>query len=896
MAENLPDPDLRSGPMAAEHMEGRRLGGFELIELLGEGSYGSVWRARQVRLERDVAVKVLDPVVARDPTAARRFEREGRAAASLDHPAIVPVYEAGDDDGLYYLAMRLVSGTTLADVIDAEAPLDRRRVAELLGPIGDALDAAHRAGLIHRDVKPANILLEAEQPYLSDFGIAASAREIGRYTTGSIGTAEYMAPEQARGEEIDHRADLYALGCVAYHALTGVSPFRRDDVVSTLLAHTADPVPPTGHGDLDAFFARALAKKPADRFGSGTELVRALAGGAAVEPPPAHEAEPTGRRPVGWIVAAVVAVVAFVIAGVVVANRDDSGGTTDATVVATDPVASDPPVTDPVSTEPAGTEPVVPAPSDPPVTEPTATDPPAVRTGGNLAVGTTLELDDLNPHSNIDMSKVLGEWVLPVMYAVDTNLDANPSLALGPPVAEDGDPRSLLWAIRDDVVWDDGSRVTTADIEATWAYVSGAGSNATNLLLYETLTDVTAVDDTTVRLTFSEPNGAAYLLFSTIHPVIKASAWEDHLAGGGSAADFLVDGVDFSAGPYRLAPPRNEGEIELVPNPEWSGEPGPALERIEFSGFGSPEALIEALDVGQLDLIWVDTVDSDDFRDADAIAGVETVPGTSEFSVQLTFNSRSPILADPVVRQAIVLAIDRVGVADTAVGRKMDSIVDPLDSLVFLPGQRGNGSPFDIEQDRAAAADLLDAAGWVEPDGGGVRQREGQPLELDFALINTADNVNSAVAIDADLEELGFEVNSVPGTVDQVDARVAAGDFDLLLQVRIFNSDPIATGVVFGTGGCPAVIDGCNGTGVNVGAFSDAEVDAQLAAANEIVDPDERLAAYADIDQRLTDVVAAVPLFVRPAFAAHSDDVTGVVMAPNRGPLASLADWAFVAG
>ena len=202
-----------------------------------------MWRARQLRLDRDVAVKVLDPLVARDPTAARRFEREGRAAASLDHPSIVPVYEAGDDDGLYYLAMRIVDGETLADLIDREAPLPPARVLELLAPIADALDAAHASGLIHRDVKPANILIEHGRPYLADFGIAASARELGRYTTGSIGTAEYMAPEQARGDDLDHRSDLYALGCVAYHALTGRSAFARDDIVATLLAHSVDPVP-----------------------------------------------------------------------------------------------------------------------------------------------------------------------------------------------------------------------------------------------------------------------------------------------------------------------------------------------------------------------------------------------------------------------------------------------------------------------------------------------------------------------------------------------------------------------------------------------------------------------------------------------------------------------------
>ncbi|MFV1991527.1 MAG: serine/threonine-protein kinase, partial [Acidimicrobiales bacterium] len=242
-------------PMASEDLAGRRIGGFELIEPLGEGAYASVWRAKQLRLDREVAVKVLDPLLARNPYAARRFEREGRAAAKLDHPNIVPVYEAGEDEGIVYLAMRLVEGDTLEDRLESGPDLGRRELVSLLRPVAAALDHAHEHDLVHRDVKPSNILLGPNTVWLADFGIAATTRDVGRYTTGSIGTADYMAPEQASGGEIDRRADVYSLACTAWHALMENPPFAGTDLVATLLAHASEPIPSTGNNELDAVFA-----------------------------------------------------------------------------------------------------------------------------------------------------------------------------------------------------------------------------------------------------------------------------------------------------------------------------------------------------------------------------------------------------------------------------------------------------------------------------------------------------------------------------------------------------------------------------------------------------------------------------------------------------------------
>ncbi|MFK8022476.1 MAG: ABC transporter substrate-binding protein [Ilumatobacter sp.] len=885
--------------MTADELRGRRLGGFELTEPLGEGSFGSVWRARQIRLDRDVAVKVLDPLVARDPVAARRFEREGRAAASLDHPSIVPVYEAGDDDGLYYLAMRLVDGETLAAAIDREAPMLVERVVAVLTPIAAALDAAHATGLIHRDVKPANILIEDGRPYLGDFGIAASARELGRYTTGSIGTAEYMSPEQARGEPVDHRSDLYALGCVAYHALTGRSPFARQDVVSTLMAHSTDELPSVGDQRLDDFFTQALAKEAAGRFASGAELIAAMSGSASAGERPASPTPARSGRPRRSLIAAAACVVVLVIGALAFARRADAPSAATTTAITNDSTPSvDEEAEDSVATAAPEPSTVVPstqvAADGVPVSSEVPAAASALRRGGSVAVGTTLDLSNPNPHASRDAAKILAEWTLPVMYRIDAQLDPEPSLATGPPRADPDDPLVLTWSIRDDRSWEDGTPVTTADIVATHEYLVAADTSAVSTSLYDSVATVTALDATTVQLQLSEPNGAAYLLFSTIHPIIKNAAWREHLGRGETAATFLVDGVDFAAGPYQLAARQNPGEIALARNPGWTGDEV-ALDRVDFAFYPDSAALVEAQQSGQVDVIWVDDVDRTEVRDAEALADTTVLTDASDIAVQLSMNLRSEPLMDPLVRRAILHAIDRAAVADTAVGRKTGTNVEPWNSLVFAPDQRGNDQPFADIFDVDEANRLLDEAGWLRPDETVFRRKDGQDLALTIVLLSDSDSINTAIAIEEALQGIGIDITGTPASSEFTSERMNAGAFDLLLQFRVFNNDPVATALSFATDACPVSIEGCSGDGVNFGAFSSAEVDAVFDQVDRINDPLERRNAYAEIDRLLLDAVPAVPLYVEPAFSAHRDDIAGIVMAPNVGPMSSLDDWGFLA-
>lgn len=329
-------------PVLEHDLPGQTLDGYRVGKPVGRGAYAWVFEANQLSLDRGVALKVLDPLVARDPDAANRFDREGRAAARLDHPAIVDVHHAGTSEGLHFLAMRLIRGPGLDVVLRARGALRPEDALAVLRRIAAALDHAHARDVVHRDVKPSNILLERGelgQAWLGDFGIAVVVRMASTLSTATVGTASYMAPEQADSRRIGPAADQYSLACVAYEMLTGRVPFEGEDAVAVLLAHARDPVPPTGSGPLDAVFARALAKEPAGRYRDVAEFVRALDDAlrlpVAVGPTtpmrtPAHapvppRAELRSPRRLWWYTGGAAAVVTAVVALVFLLRYPDSG-------------------------------------------------------------------------------------------------------------------------------------------------------------------------------------------------------------------------------------------------------------------------------------------------------------------------------------------------------------------------------------------------------------------------------------------------------------------------------------------------------------------------------------------------------------------------------------------
>ncbi|MFN8111017.1 MAG: serine/threonine-protein kinase [Thermoleophilia bacterium] len=274
-------------------MIGRVLEGYRIDAELGRGGQAVVYRATQLSLQRVVALKVVTPTISADDTFLQRFRREGIAAASLEHPNIIPVYEAGDADGLAFLAMKFVDGPSLDAVMRGAGGITPQRSMFVVGQVADALDHAHARGLVHRDVKPANILLDSsDHAYLTDFGLTRAIEGSRLTQSGTwMGTLEYVAPEQIRGEEVTGAADRYALAVVAYECLTGHGVFNGTDRAALLYAHVHEPpVPPTGRRPdlgtaVDAVFARALDKDPARRHDTAaafaSELETALQAGPA---------------------------------------------------------------------------------------------------------------------------------------------------------------------------------------------------------------------------------------------------------------------------------------------------------------------------------------------------------------------------------------------------------------------------------------------------------------------------------------------------------------------------------------------------------------------------------------------------------------------------------------
>ncbi|WP_020522772.1 Stk1 family PASTA domain-containing Ser/Thr kinase [Catelliglobosispora koreensis] len=347
--------------------QARLLGGrYQVGELLGYGGMAEVHRGRDLRLGRDVAIKLLRTDLARDETFQMRFRREAQNAAALNHPAIVSVYDTGEEraqtgEALPYIVMEFVAGRTLKEVLAAEGRIMPRRALEITADICAALEFSHRHGIIHRDIKPGNVMLTPNgQVKVMDFGIAralASGATTMTQTSAVIGTAQYLSPEQARGEAVDARSDVYAAGCVLFELLCGHPPFVGDSPVAVAYQHVReDPPPPSNSNrdvtpDIDSVVLKALAKNPVNRYQSAGEMradvLRAAAGRPVLATPllredetsqmssaqragtgrntPARVGDARRRKASGWVIAALstlgVLAVAALTTGLILANR-----------------------------------------------------------------------------------------------------------------------------------------------------------------------------------------------------------------------------------------------------------------------------------------------------------------------------------------------------------------------------------------------------------------------------------------------------------------------------------------------------------------------------------------------------------------------------------------------
>lgn len=367
---------------------GQQIADYEIDSIGGEGGMGTVYKATQRSLGRTVALKIISQEIAQTPEYRERFLREARLAASVDHPHVVSVYDVGDDDGHLWLAMQWIDGRDLRSLVATFGPRLPDRAVAISTQIASALDSVHAAGLIHRDVKPANVLVRdvdnKDHAYLTDFGVAKppdhASDQLTR--TGSVvGTTGYLSPEQIRGAEPGPRSDLYALGCVFFESLTGSPPFTGENELALRWAHANDPRPrvsdvrPDLGSRYDAFIARALAVDPQDRFRSGREFAESLATAHSGEttallaatlphmptavgpptpiptaptplpqagvypvymtPPPAYPQQSRGGNPLALILLGLVAVAGVAVGGLAAAGTFASKGTTTQTITST---------------------------------------------------------------------------------------------------------------------------------------------------------------------------------------------------------------------------------------------------------------------------------------------------------------------------------------------------------------------------------------------------------------------------------------------------------------------------------------------------------------------------------------------------------------------------------
>ena len=294
MPESPTDPHL-----------GREIAGYRIEERIGRGGMGVVYRAEHLRLGRRAAIKIIAPELAGSEGFRERFEREARIAASLHHPNVVAVYDAGELEGLLWIAMQYVQGSDLSAILRTEGRLRPYRAIDVCRQVADALDAAHAINLIHRDVKPANVLIEGRRAYLSDFGLTKRLEGAGTMLTKAgdvVGTIHYCSPEQIEGGKVDARADVYALGCLLYHCLAGDVPYPKDSDVAVIYAHLQEQAPrlsstrPELPAGLDQVIARAMEKSPDRRFQSCHDLMEAARMVVEESGPLSTDSAPAVRR------------------------------------------------------------------------------------------------------------------------------------------------------------------------------------------------------------------------------------------------------------------------------------------------------------------------------------------------------------------------------------------------------------------------------------------------------------------------------------------------------------------------------------------------------------------------------------------------------------------------
>ncbi|PZS13854.1 MAG: hypothetical protein DLM57_15725 [Pseudonocardiales bacterium] len=905
-------------------------GRYELQELLGRGGMGEVYRALDTVRERTVALKLLSKHLAEDETFKIRFRRESRMVAKLNQPHIIPVHDFGEIDGQLFIDMRLVEGDDLGTVLERDGPMAPERAVGIIAQVASALDAAHRSGLVHRDVKPSNVLLTDLDDdrsgdlfaYLVDFGIALSSISPGTAltaTAATVGTVAYMSPERIGGNSSDRSGDIYALACVLYESLTGQKPFDGE-LFAVMYAHvnTAPPkvtaLASAAPAGLDDVVSKGMAKQPEDRYSSAGELARAARAALrtpfrqptpppettmplrlpaarpdtpappAARPdtpaPPAYlsgrPAVPTGpnrrprrRRAVIAGLSALLLVSAITVA--VVAWQHMGGGSSGGRPNGGTPLGQ--------SSVPSGQ-----------LIFGEATDFPKNLMSVSLAGYSAAA-------SNLEVRLQDGP------FRVGPDASYLPDLDQGSATSSMVDGQQVVDVmINPKAVWDDGTPITADDYVFTWLTKRSADPKTggcpalVGTFGFDRVESGTVVSKSEARFTFikGKPFADWKGLFAggllNNSPVLNKKLFDkgdpkatcDYISKGWPVAGGIPAGA--TNGPWLLLKSNINvaaKTVALVPNPKYWGAQ-PKLARLVYLNIGAdPDANVKALQSHLVNMIYMlYPPQLDIVADLHKLGDVTTAINFGPAFEHIDFNVKDPLLSHKEIRQAIAYAIDRPALVAATIGKFSDKAA-VLGNRLLITSQAGyeDHSGDFASQNVAKAKSLLEGLGaTMEADGYYTLNGE----QLAFKIVTTPDNPlrdRTIATLAAQVKQAGIKLIEAP------DADLFAGpNKPLSLAARHFQ---MALYAMNGTASVSLYSSMYRSDGgQNYSQGSDVAVDNQLTAVVGAASAADQVKAANAADKALWTDMYTLPLYQKPSLLAFDSSYTGVAAnATSAGPL-----------
>lgn len=865
-----------------------RIGKYQILDEIGRGGFATVYKAEDLRLGRLIALKLLHPQLLVDRFLVDRFFREARTLANLRHPHIVSIHEIGEAEGRVFIAMDLAADGSLADRITQGGRMSWEAALAALTPIAQALDYAHERGLVHCDLKPANILIDGGRLLLSDFGFARIASEsVGSISASSsiLGTPGYIPPEIWEYGAVTPAGDRYALACVAYELITGEELFKGVTPLQAMRAHARGPQFPEQWPDsvppgVAAVLSRALAREPAERFPSAAAFLEALKALPPAAPAPLPQDNTRGRPPVqpplAW---------ALLIGGLL--GLCGLGNLLPTVIPSlSEPTAS--PAAGATTPGPAGDE--------------------------TLRILYWQAVTILNPHLASGTKDFDGATlVLEPLARYSDKDELVPYLAAEIPTVENGgvapDGSSITWKLVD-TTWSDGTPFSAEDVVFTWEYCADSATACTTASNFELISSVEALDARTVRISWSSPNPNPYRSFVGSNGMILQKTQFASCVGAAAISDAACQAANLApigTGPFVVGEMRPGDKVLYNRNLAYRNNRGVYFDQVELIGGGDATSAARAVcETGEVDYAWNLQVPKAVLEPILAAGRCDAVAGGSLGVERLVVNFANPdptlsdqrsepdqphpFLTDPAVRQALSLAIDRQAIAEQLYGISGE----PTCNLLVAPAEF-NSPNTTCERDPAQANKLLDDAGYALVDG--VREKDGRPLVLELQTsINTVRQGTQAI-IKANLAEIGITLN-----LKAIDAGVFFGvdpaNPDTLNKfysdLQMYTNSPESPDAVdyLVNWRCDKRNSSVNQwNGGNDGRYCSTEYDALIEQFTAEFDPAKRAALAIQLNDLLVNDHALIPLVNRRTPAAKSKDLQGPTHTSFDSVLWNIHTW-----